>query len=201
MILIIDYGMGNIRSVHNALNYLNLEAKISSEPEEILKADRVILPGVGAFGDCMKGLIEKGVIDAVKEFIDKGKPFLGICVGMQLLFERSFEFGEQKGLGYFDGDVKRFDNDGLHKVPHMGWNNILLVNDHPLVRGITNDSFFYFVHSYYASVVNETVVECNYINRFSAMVVKGNIAGVQFHPEKSQKNGLHFLKNFGEWKC
>jgi glutamine amidotransferase len=201
MILIIDYGMGNIRSVHNALNYLNLEAKISSEPEEILKADRVILPGVGAFGDCMKGLIEKGVIDAVKEFIDKGKPFLGICVGMQLLFERSFEFGEQKGLGYFDGDVKRFDNDGLHKVPHMGWNNILLVNDHPLVRGITNDSFFYFVHSYYAPVVNETVVECNYINRFSAMVVKGNIAGVQFHPEKSQKNGLHFLKNFGEWKC
>lgn len=201
MIVIVDYGMGNIRSVHNALSYLNLDAKISSSPDEILKADRVILPGVGAFGDCMKGLFEKGLIDAVKGFIDKGNPFLGICVGMQLLFERSFEFGEQKGLGYFDGDVKRFNNDGIHKVPHMGWNNILLVNDHPLVRGLTNDSFFYFVHSYYAPVVKETIAVCDYINRFSAIVAKGNIAGVQFHPEKSQKNGLQFLKNFGEWRC
>ncbi|MEF3254092.1 MAG: imidazole glycerol phosphate synthase subunit HisH, partial [Deferribacterales bacterium] len=185
----------------NALKSLGFDAKISNLPEDIINADRVILPGVGAFGDCMKGLMYGGLVEFIKEFIDKGRPFLGICVGVQLLFTRSFEFGEQAGLGYFKGDVNRFPDDGLNKVPHMGWNNVKILKSDPLLDGLKDGDFFYFVHSYYAPVIEDTVLETEYIERFSAMVVRDNIAAVQFHPEKSQKNGLKFLKNFAEWRC
>ncbi|MCA1927827.1 MAG: imidazole glycerol phosphate synthase subunit HisH [Calditerrivibrio sp.] len=201
MIVIVDYGMGNLKSVFNAFTLLCYSVKISDSPEEIINADRLVLPGVGAFGDCMNGLIERGISDAVRDFISKGNPFLGICVGMQLLFTRSFEFGEQHGLGYFTGDIKRFEDDGVHKVPHMGWNSLKILKETPLLNGILDGSFVYFVHSYYAPLMEYTVASCEYVNNFSAMVLRDNIAAVQFHPEKSQSNGLKILKNFAEWKC
>ncbi|MGB9732238.1 MULTISPECIES: imidazole glycerol phosphate synthase subunit HisH [Calditerrivibrio] len=201
MIGIVDYGMGNLKSVYNAFKKLGIDAKIVSDERDIKDLDKLILPGVGAFGDCMKGLIDRGLIDSVKSFIASGKPFLGICVGMQLLFEKSLEFGEQIGLGYFKGTVKRFPEKGRFKIPHMGWNQINILKRHSLIDGIENGTYFYFVHSYYAPVVEETIISCDYIDNFSAMVVRDNIAAVQFHPEKSQDKGLRILKNFGEWRC
>lgn len=201
MIVIVDYGMGNLKSVFNAFTLLGYDAKVSDSPKDIINADRLVLPGVGAFGDCMAGLVDKGIVNSVKDFIAKGAPFLGICVGMQLLFTKSFEFGEQLGLSYFTGDIKRFDDDGVHKVPHMGWNSLKILKDTPLLNGVDDGSFVYFVHSYYAPVIEHTVASCEYVNNFSAMVIKDNIAAVQFHPEKSQANGLKILKNFAEWKC
>lgn len=201
MIAIVDYGMGNLKSVYNAFKLLGIEAKIVSDPNEVKMADRLVLPGVGAFGDCMKGLIDRGLVDGIRDFISSGKPFLGICVGMQLLFEKSFEFGEQIGLGYFKGAVKRFPEKDRFKIPHMGWNQVNILSKHPLINGLKEGSFLYFVHSYYAPVIDETVLKCSYIEDFSAMVVRDNIAAVQFHPEKSQKLGLTILKNFGEWQC
>ncbi len=201
MIAIVDYGMGNLKSVYNAFKLLGLNAKIVSDSKGIKEADRLVLPGVGAFGDCMKGLVDRGLVDGIKDFISSGKPFLGICVGMQLLFEKSFEFGEQIGLGYFKGSVKRFPEKDRYKIPHMGWNQVSIVSKHPLIDGLEDGSFLYFVHSYYAPVIDETILKCNYIEDFSAMVIRDNIAAVQFHPEKSQKLGLMILKNFGEWQC
>ncbi|MCX8083829.1 MAG: imidazole glycerol phosphate synthase subunit HisH [Calditerrivibrio sp.] len=201
MIAIVDYGMGNLKSVYNAFKMIGFDVAIVSDEKAIINADRVVLPGVGAFGDCMNGLVERGLLESIKGFIATGKPFLGICVGMQLLFEKSYEFGEQKGLGYFRGTVQRFPGREGFKVPHMGWNMIKKLTDHPLLSGIADGAYLYFVHSYYAPVVENTVAVCNYIEDFTAMVVKGNIAGVQFHPEKSQKIGLSILKNFGEWRC
>jgi len=201
MIGIVDYGMGNLRSVYNAFKKLGIDAKIVFDEREIKDADRLVLPGVGAFGDCMKGLIDRKLIDSVRSFIDTGKPFLGICVGMQLLFEKSLEFGEQIGLGYFNGTVKRFPEKDRFKIPHMGWNQVNILKRHPLIDGIENGTYLYFVHSYYAPVVEETILSCDYIDNFSAMVVRDNIAAVQFHPEKSQDMGLRILKNFGEWRC
>lgn len=201
MIGIVDYGMGNLRSVYNALKKIGIDAKIVSDEREMKDLDRLILPGVGAFGDCMKGLIDRGLIDSVRSFIASGKPFLGICVGMQLLFEKSLEFGEQMGLGYFKGTVKHFPEKDRFKIPHMGWNQISILKRDPLIDGIENGTYFYFVHSYYAPIVEETILSCDYIDNFSAMVVRDNIAAVQFHPEKSQDIGLRILKNFGDWRC
>lgn len=201
MIGIVDYGMGNLKSVYNAFKKLAIDAKIVSNERDIKDLDKLILPGVGAFGDCMKGLIDRGLIDSVKSFIASGKPFLGICVGMQLLFEKSLEFGEQIGLGYFKGTVKRFPEKDRFKIPHMGWNQINILKRHSLIDGIENGTYLYFVHSFYAPVVEETIMSCDYIDNFSAMVVRDNIAAVQFHPEKSQDNGLRILKNFGDWRC
>ncbi|ADR19842.1 imidazole glycerol phosphate synthase subunit HisH [Calditerrivibrio nitroreducens] len=201
MIGIVDYGMGNLRSVYNAFKKLGIDAKIVFDEKEIKGLDRLVLPGVGAFGDCMKGLIDRKLIDSVRSFIDSGKPFLGICVGMQLLFEKSLEFGEQIGLGYFNGTVKRFPEKDRFKIPHMGWNRVNILKRHPLIDGIENGTYLYFVHSYYAPVVEETILSCDYIDNFSAMVVRDNIAAVQFHPEKSQDIGLRILKNFGDWRC
>lgn len=205
MIAIIDYGMGNLRSVENAFLHLGYNAVVTDKPEVLAKADRVILPGVGAFGDCLAGLKESGLYDATRAFMDSGKPFLGICVGMQMLFEESTEFGTHKGIGIFNGSIHKFPDElkakGM-KVPHMGWNNISIQKSHPILAGIDDGASVYFVHSYYAPVYEKDIVaSCKYGVDFAAMVVRDNIVATQFHPEKSQGIGLTILKNFGEWKC
>lgn len=206
MIAVIDYGMGNLRSVEKALQSLGFDAEITSDPEKVLKSDRAVLPGVGAFGDCYDGLDKSGLKEAVYEFIKTGKPMLGICVGMQLLFEKSLEFGEHAGLGIFKGVVQKFPEEitkqGM-KIPQMGWNQVDKKFEHPLLDGISSGDYFYFVHSYCVHAQEEGVeaLSCGYGIDFTAMCIKGNVAATQFHPEKSQKLGLHLLKNFGEWKC
>lgn len=201
MITIIDYGMGNLQSVYNAFKDLGFATKVSDDPKEIKSADKVVLPGVGAFRDCLNGVVDGGFRDEIFEFIDRKRPFLGICVGMQLLFEKSFEFGEHEGFGFFNGFVQKFPQkviDEGGKIPHMGWNSIKILKEHPILKGLTDNLFLYFVHSFYAPVTEHTILECNYGVDFSAAVAKDNIVGVQFHPEKSQTLGLKILKNFGE---
>ena len=201
MITIIDYGMGNLQSVYNAFENLGFPAKISNNPNDVKSADKVVLPGVGAFKDCLVGVVSGGFKDEIFEFINKKRPFLGICVGMQMLFEKSFEFGEHDGFGFIKGFVQKFPQnivDKGMKVPHMGWNSVKVLKDHPLLKGVVDGSFLYFVHSFYAPVNEDTILECNYGVDFSAAVAKENIMGVQFHPEKSQALGLRILKNFGE---
>ena len=196
MIAIVDYGRGNLRSVQKAFEYLGYEAKVTSIPEEIMKADRVVFPGVGAFGDCMENLRERGLVEVIKEFIASGRPFLGICLGMQLLFSVSEEFGPVEGLDVVKGRVVRFP-EGL-KVPHMGWNQIEIVRSNPLLKGVKSGDFFYFVHSYYVVPEDESVVSTvtSYGVDFVSMIHRDNLFATQFHPEKSQRLGLRILDNF-----
>lgn len=197
-IVIIDYGLGNLRSVQKGLEHVGASPVISGDPEEILAADGIILPGVGAFIDAMKCLVP--LKDTIAEFADSGKPMLGICLGQQVLMSSSEEGGLTDGLDLIQGKVLRFPKSEL-KVPHMGWNNIRIKQDHPLFRGIPDGSFVYFVHSYYVDTSAEnTLAACNYGLEFSASVVnsKGNVMGTQFHPEKSGSTGLKILKNFVE---
>lgn len=204
MIGILDYGMGNLKSVLNAFRRLGFYAEITSDADSLLNYDRIVLPGVGAFGTCLDNLKSSGLFEASKEFIDSGKPFLGICVGMQLLFQKSSEYGEHYGYGLFPGEVEKFDNKANKsiKIPHMGWNTLEIISGHPLLRDIEDGSYVYFVHSFYAPLADYTVTETEYAGiRFSSMTAKDNVTAVQFHPEKSQKVGLEILKNFGEWRC
>lgn len=197
-IVILDYGLGNLRSVQKGLEHVGASPVISGDPEEILAADGIILPGVGAFGDAMKCLIS--LKETIKEYIGSGKPMLGICLGQQVLMSSSEEGRLTDGLDLISGKVLRFPKSEL-KVPHMGWNNIKIKQDHPLFEGIPEDSFVYFVHSYYVETSPEnTLAACNYGLEFSASVVnsKGNVMGTQFHPEKSGTTGLKILKNFAE---
>lgn len=197
-IVIIDYGLGNLRSVQKGLEHAGASPVISGNPEEILAADGIILPGVGAFMDAMKCLVPlKGII---AEFADSGKPMLGICLGQQVLMSSSEEGRLTDGLDLIQGKVLRFPKSEL-KVPHMGWNNIVIKQGHPLFKGIPAGSFVYFVHSYYVdTAVENTLASCDYGLEFSAAVVnsKGNVMGTQFHPEKSGATGLKILKNFVE---
>lgn len=197
MITIIDYGMGNLRSVQKACEFLGYEAQISSDPKVIAAAAKLILPGVGAFGDAMKHLDERGLTEPIKEKAKSGTPFLGICLGMQLLFDRSFEHGENEGLKLVPGEVVEFVLPNL-KVPHMGW-NALNAKDNPLFEQ-SCDKYVYFVHSFYASGVPEEniIATSNYGHTFVAAVQKGNVFGLQFHPEKSGDIGLDMLKRFAE---
>ena len=192
MIGIVDYGMGNLFSVSKALERLGAEYFISSEKEELLKADAMILPGVGAFRDAMARL----QVETVKEFAASGKPLLGICLGMQLLFEESEENGLTKGLGLLPGSVKRFPGK-TYKVPHMGWNRLEFVNSSPLLKNLEED-YVYFVHSYFVEAENSEVLiaKANYHENVSAIVGRDNIFGMQFHPEKSSKLGMALLNNF-----
>ncbi len=197
-IVIIDYGLGNLRSVQKGLEHVGASPVISGNPEEILAADGIILPGVGAFIDAMKCLVP--LKDTIAEFADSGKPMLGICLGQQVLMSSSEEGGLTDGLDLIHGRVLRFPKSEL-KVPHMGWNNIRIKQDHPLFRDIPDGSFVYFVHSYYVDTTAEnTLAACDYGLEFSASVVnsKGNVMGTQFHPEKSGATGLKILKNFVE---
>lgn len=197
MIALIDYGIGNLLSVSKALEAVGSQVRIVEKGAELEKADAVVLPGVGNFGDGMENLCSRGFADALLSFIGTGKPYLGICLGMQLLMEESEEAPGMKGLGVFKGKVLRFPERGL-KVPHMGWNNLKIRMDHAAVKNLSDDSYFYFVHSYYVKPDEPgvTAASCEYILEFAAAIARRNVFAVQFHPEKSQNNGLHILKNF-----
>ena len=199
---LIDYGMGNLGSVANALETVGFEVVRTSDPDVVQRCDSVVLPGVGAFGDAMKHLEELSLVDTLKrEILDRKKPFLGICLGLQLLFERSYEFGEHKGLGIFEGEVLHF-GDRVRKVPHMGWNEIHPKREHPVLKGLKEGDFFYFVHSYYVSPRRGDIVltETDYDGfLFTSGVARENIVAFQFHPEKSQKKGLRLLENFKDF--
>lgn len=200
MIAIIDYDAGNLKSVEKALIYLGQEAIITRNREAILGADKVILPGVGSFGDAMGKLRSYGLEETIKDVVELKKPFLGICLGLQLFFERSDETDGIKGLGILEGEILRIPNcEGL-KIPHMGWNSIEIKPDAKLFKGITNNQYVYFVHSYYLKAKNENEVAAstNYSTLIHASVEKDNIFGCQFHPEKSGDVGLKILKNFAE---
>lgn len=206
MINIIDYEMGNLRSVEKAFESLGFKAQVSADPDDIRSADKIVLPGVGAFRDCINNLRNGGFVEPLLEHINAGRPMLGICVGMQMLFDESEEFGRHKGLGLIPGKVVRFpsgmvENGERLKVPHMGWNNIDIVKPAPIFKGIADGSFVYFVHSYYCAAENSSDVaaSCRYGDiEFSASIWRDNIMATQFHPEKSQDVGLQIFRNFGE---
>ena len=191
--------MGNLRSVQKGLEKVASTARISRDVDEILAADGVVLPGVGAFGACMENLTALGLVDCVREVIARGTPFLGICVGMQLLFEESEEFGPVPGLGILPGRVVRFAERDDLTVPHMGWNQLRFGAPAPHLDGIDDGSFVYFVHSYYVDTPDASIVAARteYDVDFVAAVVRDNLFATQFHPEKSQANGLRILENFG----
>lgn len=198
MIAIIDYDAGNIKSVEKALLLLDQEVVITGGREEILKADKVILPGVGAFGDAMANLRKTGLDQVIREVTGKGTPFLGICLGLQLLFERSGEAPGVEGLGILKGEILRIpDSEGL-KIPHMGWNSLHLENDGRLFRGISEGAYVYFVHSYYLKAADESIVKASteYSTHIHASVEKDNVFACQFHPEKSSDVGIQILRNF-----
>ncbi|MDD5730083.1 MAG: imidazole glycerol phosphate synthase subunit HisH [Candidatus Omnitrophica bacterium] len=200
MIAIIDYGMGNIHSVAKALEAVGAEVLVTNKAQEIKNADKLVLPGVGAFGDAMQELEKQKLVKVIKEEIKRKKIFLGICLGMHLLFERSEESPKIKGLGLLKGGVVRFPVKKELKVPHMGWNQVSPVNECPLLKGVENGAFVYFCHSYYPVPQDKDVSAAvtDYGLNFSSVVWKGNIFGAQFHPEKSQSVGLKIIKNFVE---
>lgn len=197
MIAIVDYGAGNIFSVKNALDYLGLENGLVSDRDSIKSADAVILPGVGAFPAAMKMLENSGLVDTIKEEASK-KPFLGICLGMQLIFEKGYEFEECEGLGLIEGSVRKMEDTGLI-IPHMGWNKLEKLNDCKLLDGLGDNEYVYFVHSYKADCADKDIsAYCEYGGRVPALVHDGKyVYGAQFHPEKSGETGLKILKNFG----
>ena len=200
MIGIIDYDAGNLRSVEKALQYLGKETIVTRDPEQIRKADKVILPGVGAFGDAMKKLQEYHLDTLIREIADSGKPLLGICLGLQLLFEESEESPGVKGLGVLEGKIRRIpEGEGL-KVPHIGWNSLHLEHNGRLFRNIPENSYVYFVHSYYLEAKAPEIVKASteYGVHIHASLEKNNLFACQFHPEKSSETGLQILKNFAE---
>lgn len=201
MIAIIDYGMGNLRSVSKAFEAVGHQAVVTRDPRAIANAGHVVLPGVGAFGDCMANLERYELIAPILAAIQSGKPFLGICLGLQLLFTESEEFGTHKGLGLIPGRVRKFSLDLALKVPHMGWNEIQVVRSAPPLAGIVPGSYCYFVHSYYVEPADPTVIATttDYGKPFVSAVWKDNVVACQFHPEKSQAVGLQLIKNFGAW--
>ena len=200
MITIIDYGMGNLRSVQKAFEKLGVAARITSQPDEIASSERLVLPGVGAFRDAIAELKRLGLVDPIHAHIDSGRPFLGICLGLQLLFDVSYEDGEWEGLGVLPGKVVRFAEMPGLKVPHMGWNRLLPVHPSPLLAHLPSDPYVYFVHSYYVVPEDESVIatKTDYGIDFVSSVRRGNLFATQFHPEKSQTLGLALLKNFAE---
>ena len=198
MIHIIDYGAGNLFSVQNALNYLQIENKITANPADLADADGIILPGVGAFRDAMTMLNESGFTEAIKVQASAGKPILGICLGMQMLFEKGYEFGETDGLGLIPGNGVLIDGGGL-KIPHMGWNDLTVLNDCPLSADVADGDYVYYVHSYRADTSDE-YISCYtmYNEKIPGLVYRDNVYGAQFHPEKSGQVGMQILKNFAK---
>ena len=199
-IAIIDYGVGNLRSVEKAFTNQGIAAVVTDDRATLERAERLVLPGVGAFAACMNGLRDRGFDQLVLEAAAAGKPILGLCVGLQMMFEEGHEFGLHRGLGLMPGRVIRFP-EGLH-VPHIGWNQVRFRQPHPLFESVPNDSFFYFVHSYYVEPAEPADVlgETEYGIRYASICGRGSIVGVQFHPEKSQTVGLHLLRNFASFK-
>ena len=200
MIAIIDYDAGNIKSVEKAMRYLGQDVEITRDRERILAADKVILPGVGAFGDAMEKIRQYGLEEVIRQVVDRGTPFLGICLGLQLLFEESEESPGAKGLGILKGKIRMIPGGEGLKIPHMGWNTLELSGDGRLFRGVPEEPFVYFVHSYYLEAQEEEIVKAVtwYGTKIHASVEKENVFACQFHPEKSSSTGLLMLKNFVE---
>ncbi len=205
MITIIDYEMGNLRSVEKAFEKLGFEVRVSNNPADLLTTDKVVLPGVGAFKDCINNLRAGGFVEPLLQHVESGKPLLGICVGMQMLFDESEEFGRHEGLGLIPGKVLRFPAGMVEggerlKVPHMGWNSIQLKKPAPILQDTADGSYVYFVHSYYCAADNpdDVAASCRYGDvEFCAVIWRDNLMATQFHPEKSQDIGLQIFKNFG----
>ena len=205
-VTIIDYGIGNLRSLEKALESVDVPVIRTDSPDELSRAARAVLPGVGAFGACAAEIEQRGLVEPIRDFAASGKPLLGVCIGMQLLFERSNEQGNHAGLSLLPGSVTRFEfgKNGVTppeerlKVPHMGWNALHPRQDSPLLRSLDPVPYFYFVHSYFVRPADEEDIlgTCQYGHPFAAVVGRNNVYGVQFHPEKSQRNGLQILKNF-----
>jgi glutamine amidotransferase len=197
MIAIIDYGVGNLRSVEKAFEAVGARAQVTGDRSAIRDAEKIVLPGVGAFGNCASRLRELGLDEVVLEAAERGKPVLGLCVGLQLMFDEGHEFGVHKGLGLMRGRVVRFPEDGPH-VPQIGWNQIEKIKPHPLLEGIEDGSYFYFVHSYHveAEDAENVLAVTEYGIRYPSICARGPVCGVQFHPEKSQHLGLRLLANF-----
>ena len=200
MITVLDYDAGNIKSVEKALNFLGEEVKITRDREEILSSDGVILPGVGAFGDAMEKLHQYGLVDVIHEVVDRQIPFLGICLGLQLMFESSEETPGVEGIGILKGKILRIPPAEGLKIPHMGWNSLHLQNNGRLFQGIPEDTYVYFVHSYYLHAEEPEIVKAvtDYSTTIHASVEKGNVFACQFHPEKSSRYGLKILENFAK---
>ena len=199
MIVVVDYGMGNLHSVAKALVEAGGRVQVTNRPDQIAQADALVVPGVGAFGDAMRELRALGLCRVIREHIEADKPFLGICLGLQLLFEKGFEDGKHKGLGVFRGNVVRFQlDDPSLKIPHMGWNRIRMTRDVQQLEGLTSGDYFYFVHSYYPQPEDPGIVATwtDYGNEFASSVARGKLFACQFHPEKSQTLGLRVLRNF-----
>ena len=203
MIAIIDYQMGNLRSVQKGFERVGHAAAITSDPAILAKASKLVLPGVGAFADAIAELHRRELVGPICDAIGEGKPFLGICLGLQLLFDRSFEDGEHEGLGVVPGEVRKFDIPSEYKVPHMGWNEVKFARKAPIFDGIADGSHFYFVHSYYVVPTDKNVVDgqASYPDPFCATIWRDNLYATQFHPEKSQRDGLRVLRNFAELGC
>ena len=200
MVAIIDYDAGNIKSVEKAMQLLGQEVKITRDRDEIMAADYVILPGVGAFGDAMEKLHQYGLVEVIREVTKKGTPFLGICLGLQLLFERSDEAPGVEGLGVLKGDILKLPDKEGYKIPHMGWNSLDFPREGRLFKGLGEHPYVYFVHSYYLKAAEKEIVTAtaDYTTTIHASVEKGNVFACQFHPEKSSDVGLQILKNFVE---
>ena len=200
MIAIVDYEMGNLRSVQKAFERVGHAATITSDPAVLADASRIVLPGVGAFRDAIAALRQRKLVEPIREAIERGKPFLGICLGLQMLFDKSYEDGEYEGLGIIPGEVVRFKVPAEYKVPHMGWNQIQFRRRPPIFDGVEDGAHFYFVHSYYVVPRDGDVIatETEYARPFCSSIWRDHLFAVQFHPEKSQAAGLRVLKNFAE---
>jgi len=198
VIAVVDYGMGNLRSVSKAIEHVGVDVRVTRSPQDLKDAKGIVLPGVGAFKDAVRNLKEFGLWEVIIREVEKGKPFLGICLGLQLLFEKSYEFGETEGFGFIEGEVVKFELPADFKIPHMGWNQVYKKKKSELLREIKEGEFFYFVHSYYVKPKNKNVVltETDYGIYFTSAIEKENIFATQFHPEKSQRAGQKLLKNF-----
>ena len=197
-IKIVDYGMGNLRSVQKAFEKLGVAADVITDPRQVAQADKLVLPGVGAFRDAINELKRKDFVTSLRDFAAADKPFLGICLGLQLLFDVSYEDGEWDGLGIVPGKVVKFADEPGLKIPHMGWNSLEIMRKTPLLSGVANGAYVYFVHSYYV-VPNDdavTVARTEHGTRFTSVISRGNLTATQFHPEKSQSVGLGILRNF-----
>jgi len=195
---IVDYRMGNIHSVKKAVEFCGGSTKVITHPKDLKNMDKIILPGVGGFGEAIDNLKRLKLYDCLLDYLFSGKIFLGICLGMQILFERSQEAKGKKGLAILKGEILRFKSKGNLKVPHMGWNNIVIKKNSPLLKGISPNSYVYFCHSYYPEVLEKEIIcaTTDYVVEFACAIQKENIYGLQFHPEKSQEVGLKIIKNF-----
>jgi len=200
MIAIVDYGVGNLFSLRSSLAAIGAEAVVTSDPEILRSADRIILPGVGAFEDAARKLRESGLADLIRQLAAEGKPLMGICLGMQLLFDKSYEYGEHEGLGLIPGNVRPIRDviPADYKIPHIGWNALIFKQNHPLFRYLKEGDCVYFVHSFYAACGDAVIAAAEYGAQLTAAVARGNVMGCQFHPEKSGNVGLAILKAFSE---